>query len=285
MVHAKVSGQAAPTLRQRELGRLLAALRIEHGLTIEGAAEKLQRPPDRIRRLEAATALPTSSDLRDLRALFELDDPASSRLTELAREAEQQGWWAEYGDLGVPYIGLEEHASSITSYTMQYLPALLQTREYARAIITALVPRIEEGVLHRRVEARLRRQHVLNGGNLSRYAVLLDEAVLHRPMGGRPTMREQLDKALSVSRERNVEIRILPFERGTGVAQDSNFVILNFTGPELPPIVCVEGLAAFQVLEGKEDVDRYLEAEEDLRQSALSIEDSLQRIMQARDSY
>ena len=264
---------------------LLGSLRVERGLTVEEVAEKLTCSPNRIRQLEAAANLPTADDLRDLRTLFKLDDATADQLTELVREATQQGWWAEYQDLGVPYIGIEQDASSITSYTMPYFPALLQTQEYARAIITAIAPRIEPRILNQRVEARLRRQHVLNGKNLLRYAVLLDEAVLHRPVGGRAVMREQLDKVLTIVQKYKVDIQIVPFERGVGVTQDSNFVLLHFNEPGLSPVVYVEGLADYRLMKDKEDVDRYLEAVEHLEQSALSLGDSIQRITQARDTY
>ena len=284
-VHATVSRQTAPTLHQRELGMLLSSLRVERGLTVDEVAEKLLCPPSRIRQLEAAANLPTVGDLRDLRTLFKLDDATADQLTELARKAKQQGWWAEYEDLGLPYIGLEQHASSITSYTMSYFPALLQTEEYARAIITAIAPRIESRILEQRVEARLRRQHVLSGENLLRYSVLLDEAVLHRPVGGRAVMREQLSKVLTMIQTRTTTIQILPFERGACAAQDSNFVLLQFNEPDPSPVVYVEGLAAYHFLENKEDVDRYLEEVEHLKHSALNLGNSVQRIVRARDTY
>lgn len=284
-VHATVSRQTAPTLHQRELGMLLSSLRVERGLTVDEVAEKLLCPPSRIRQLEAAANLPTVGDLRDLRTLFKLDDATADQLTELVRKAKQQGWWAEYEDLGVPYIGLEQHASSIISYTMSYLPALLQTGDYARAIITAIAPRIEPGILEQRVEARLRRQHILNGKNLLSYVVLLDEAVLHRPMGGRAVMCEQLDKVLTMIQKQTVYIQIVPFERGAGAAQDSNFVLLQFNEPGPSSAVYIEGLAAYHFLEDKNDVDRYVEAVEHLKQSALNLGDSVQRIAQVRDSY
>lgn len=284
-MHATVGRQIAPTLHQRELGMLLSSLRLERGLTVEEVAEKLLCPPSRISQLEAAANLPTVADLRDLRALFKLDDATADRLTELTREARQQGWWVVYEDLGVPYIGLEPRASSITSYTMQYLPALLQTGDYARSIIEAIVPRIEPRILKQRVEARLRRQYVLDGKSNLRYAVLLDEAVLHRPVGGRAVMHEQLDRVLTAIQEYKLDIQIVPFEQAAVIVQDSNFVLLQFREPGPPPMVCVEGLTDSQLLEDKEEVDRYLEAIERLKQSALTTDESVQSITRARDTY
>lgn len=284
-VHPAVSRQTAPTLQQRELGMLLRSLREERGLSVEEVAERLLCPPSRIRQLEAAANLPTGTDLRDLRTLFKLDDTTADQVTELAREAAKQGWWADYQDLGVPYIGLEQHASAITSYTMQYFPALLQTGEYARAIITAIAPQMESKILEDRVEARLRRQHVLDNSNMLRYMVLLDEAVLRRPVGGRGVMYEQLDKVLTMIRSQKVHLRIVPFERGAGVAQDSNFVLLQFNEPGPLPVVYIEGLAADHFLEDRPDVNRYVEEIERLNRSALDSGDSVERIKQARDTY
>lgn len=284
-LHAAAGRQPAPTLPLQELATRLRSLRTEHGLSVEQVAEKLLWPSSRIRQLEAAANLPTSADLRDLRTLFKLDDVTTAQLTELTRKASQEAWWAGYHDLGVPYIGLESRASSITSYTMQYLPALLQSEEYARAIITAIEPQIEAKVLEERVEARLRRQNLLNGRNNLRYSVLLDEAVLLRPVGGRATMYRQLDKVLMMARAHKVDLRIVPFERGAGIAQDSNFVLLQFNEPGPFPVVYVEGLAAYHFLDNKQDVNRYLEEVERLKRSALELDDSVERIQQARDAH
>jgi transcriptional regulator with XRE-family HTH domain len=284
-VHEAVSRQIIPTLHQRELGMRLRSLRMERGLSVEEVAESLLSPPSRIRQLEAGASLPTKTDLSELRVLFKLHGATADQLTEMAREARQQGWWADYQDLRVPYIGLEQHASSITSYTMQYFPALLQTAAYARAIITAIVPQIEPKILEERVEARLRRQHVLNSPNTLRYVVLLDEAVLRRPVGGRAVIYKQLDKVLTVIRTHKVDLRIVPFEHGASLAQDSNFVVLQFNEPGPLPVVYVEGLAAYHLLDDKQDVSRYLEEIERLKQSALDLSDSVERIEQARETY
>jgi hypothetical protein len=201
------------------------------------------------------------------------------------QEARLQGWWADYQDLGLPYIGLEQHASSITSYTMQFFPALLQAEEYARAIITTIAPQIEPKILEERVEARLRRQQVLGNSNILHYTVLLDEAVLHRQTGGRATMCKQLDKVLKMTHAHKVDLRIVPFERAAGVAQDSNFVLLQFNERGLVPVVYIEGLAAYQLLEGGREVDRYLEEVERLKKAALDPGGSADLIDKIRNTY
>lgn len=284
-IETTVSKRSAPTLHQWELGTLLHSLRAERELTVEEVAETLLCSPSRIRTLEAAAALPTPQDLRDLRALFKLDDATADELIGLTEKAQQPGWWADYDDLGLPYIGLEKHAASIISYTMSYFPALLQTEGYARAIIIGIALGIEPEILEQRIEARLRRQNVLSDTNPAKYHALLDEAVLHRPVGGRAVMHEQLNKVLTMAQAGKVTVQIVPFDQGAYAAQDSNFVLLQFGEPALSPIVYVEGLAAYHFLEREEDVDRYRETVESLRQSALGPRESLRRIQQVRDTY
>lgn len=284
-VHAPAARQVAPSLHQRELGTRLRSLRMERGLSAEEVAERLLCPPSKIRQLEAATVVPTSTDLDDLRMLFKLDDSTADQLIELAREARQLDWWADYQDLNVPYIGLEQHASSITSYTMQYFPALLQTEGYARAIISAIAPHMQPKILEERIEARLRCQHVLNTPGTLRYEVLLDEAVLRRPVGGRAVICEQLTQALRMIRTHKVNLMIMPFERAASVTQDSNFVVLQFNEPGPLPIVYVEGLASYQLLENEQDVDRYLEDIERMKKLALDFSDSVELIERTRDAY
>jgi hypothetical protein len=192
------------------------------------------------------------------------------------------GWWDEYHDLNVPYIWLEPRASSITSYTTRYFPALLQTAGYARAIISAIAPHLDPEILEGRVEARLRRQGVLKSPSTLRYEVLLDEGVLRLPIGGPKVSNEQIDKVLAAIREHKVELRIVPFDN---VVQDSNFVILQFPEPGPPRSVYVEGLVDYQHFNEREDVDRYFEEVERLKKSAFDVGDSVDLLERARDAY
>ena len=205
----------------------------------------------------------------------------------LAREAREQGWWTQYEDLKLdPYIGLEQVATSITNYTMYYIPALLQTADYARAIIKAIAPKINPEIHEQRVEVRLRRQQLLDQENRPRYRVLLDEAVLHRPVGGSTVMVAQLERVLEAERQGLATVHVIPFDVGAHAAQDSNFVLLEFDEESnLSPVVFVEGLQGNQYLERKADITRYREALEHLRDSALSPRNSIQRIAELRDTY
>ena len=272
-----------PTVRQRHLAARLRALRVERGLTIEEVAERLMCSPAKISRLETASRPPNPRDVRDLCGVYELSEAEADQLVEMAREARKPNWWNRYEDLSMPYIGLEQDAASITSYTMYYVPALLQTEDYTRAIILAIAPKIDRKVLEDRIEARMLRQQILGREDPPKYRVLMDEAVLRRPVGGQAVMRAQIDKILDTANKGKVTIQIVPFEIGAHAAQDSNFILLDFD--DQASVAFVEGLAAHQYLDKKEDTERYREAVEYLRDSALSPRESIPRIMEARSLH
>lgn len=274
----------SPTVRQRELGKRLRELRNQHDLTVEDVASRLLCSATKISRLETGARRPSLRDVRDLCMLYELDEPTSAELMNLARGAREQGWWTQYEDIQLdPYIGLEAVATAITSYSMYYVPALLQTEEYARALIKGIAPQINPVIHEQRVEVRLRRQQLLEEHPRPRYRVLLDEAVLHRRVGGPEIMAVQLGKLLEAERRSIVTIQVIPFDVGAHAAQDSNFVLLEFgEGPDLSPVVFVEGLTGNQYIERKADLARYREAVEHLRDSSLSPRDSLRRVDEIR---
>lgn len=276
----------SPTVRQRELGKRLRDLRNAHGMTVEEVAGRLLCSATKISRLETGARRPSLRDVRDLCALYGLDETGSAELMNLARGAREQGWWTRYEDINLdPYIGLEAVAAAITSYSMYYIPALLQTEEYARALIKAIAPKMEAGIHEQRVEVRLRRQRLLDEDRRPRYRVLLDEAVLHRRVGGPEVMAVQLGRMLEAERQAKVAIQVIPFEFGAHAAQDSNFVLLEFEDKDLSPVVFVEGLTGNQYIERSADIARYREAVEYLRDSALSPRDSLVRVDQARKMH
>jgi hypothetical protein len=165
---------------------------------------------------------------------------------------------------------------------MYYVPALLQTEDYARTIIRAIAPKMNPEIHQQRVEVRLRRQQRLDGTDRPRYRVLLDEAVLHRLIGGPRIMAAQLDKILEAVRDTKATVQVIPFSVGAHAAADGHFVLLEFEGSELSPVVFLEGLTGNQYLGRDADVARYVEAIENLRDSALSPRDSVQRIAEIR---
>jgi len=276
-----------PTVRQRELGRRLREQRLEHGLTVEEVAEKLMCSATKISRLETGTRRPSLRDVRDLCGVYNVDGATAAELMELGKGAREQVWWTQYEDLKLdPYLGLEEVATAITSFTTFYLPALLQTEEYTREVIKKVAPKMDPDICQQRVEVRMRRQKVLEGDNRPHYRVLLDESVLCRPVGGPALMVAQIDKILQAEREGKATIQIIPFAYGVPSAQDSNFVLLEFDNTtKVSPTVFVEGLTGNHYLERKAEVDRYKEAIEYLRYSALNAHDSVKHLAEMRTRY
>lgn len=274
---------ASLTVRQRELGRRLRQLRYQHGLTVEDVAGQLLCSATKVSRLETGMRRPSLRDVRDLCALYNLDERTSTELMNLARGAREQGWWTQYVDVSFePYIGLEAEATAITCYSMHYVPGLLQTEEYARALIKAIAPRIEPEVYEQRVEVRLRRQQLLEQEDRPRYRVLLDEAVLHRRVGDAHVMYAQLSKILEAEKKDQAAVQIIPFDVGAHAAQDSNFVLLEFDEPSASPVIYVEGLTGSRYIDREADVDRYRETVKRLRDSALDQHESKHRLNELR---
>lgn len=274
----------SPTIRQRELGMRLREFRTAKGLTVEEVAKELFCSPTKISRAETGARRATLRDVRDLCQIYEVDAETSAELMELAREARQPGWWTKYDDLKItPYIGMEQAASAITSFGMYYVPALLQTEDYARAMIKGIAPKIDEDILRQRVEARMMRQKLLQAPKPPKYRALIDEAVLHRHVGGPAVMKAQLDKVLLLMREEKAAVQVIPYEVGAYGAVDSNFVYLEFAGTKLPDLVFVEGLASQLYLERPDELDRYREALDYLRDEALNPRDSAKKIEEIRD--
>jgi transcriptional regulator with XRE-family HTH domain len=281
----------SPTVRQRELGKRLRELRHRHGLTVEDVAAMLLCSSTKISRLENGTRRPSLRDIRDLSGIYGLDEAASAAFMDLARAAREQVWWTQYLDLNLdPYLGLEQDAIAITSFTTFYVPGLLQTEAYSKAVISSIAPKMDPDILRQRVEVRMRRQQRLEGEKLPRYRVLLDEAVLHRAIGGREIMAAQLAKIPEAEKQGKVTFQVIPFEHDAHVAQDSNFILFEFEQESertsnLSPVVFVEGLTGNQYLEKHVDIDRYREAIEYLRDSAMTPCDSVQRVTEMRNIY
>lgn len=274
----------SPTVRQRQLGARLQQLRTGLGLTIEEVGERLPCPAEKLDRIESGQHRPSLRDVRGLCTLYGVSEPEEAELLELARIAGEQGWWSQYGDLKLdPYIGLEQGASSITVFSMYYVPALLQTEAYARDIIRTIAPKMDLEVHEERVEARLRRQKLLEQDGRPGYHALLDEAVLRRRVGGPVVMAAQLDKILKLDRDGKVTVQVIPFAVGAHAAQDSNFVFLEFQGSS--PVVFVELLSTNLYQERASDLERYREALEYLRDQALNPRDSVALIAEAQRAY
>ncbi len=274
---------ASPTVRQRELGVRLRQLRHDLGLTVEYVAAEMLCSATKISRIETGARRPSLRDVRDLCRIYQVTDPAATaELMDLARQAREPGWWTQYGDLViVPYIGLEQDATAITSFSMYWVPPLLQTEDYARAIISGIAPKIDPKIRDERIEARLIRQQLIEQEKPPRYRVLLDEAVLHRQVGGPAVMRAQLEKIIRLAGEQKATVQVIAFDAGAHASAESNFTYLEFDDSTLPGLVFVEGLVSHLYQERPSELARYREALEYLRDAALSPRDSVNRIVEA----
>jgi transcriptional regulator with XRE-family HTH domain len=278
---------ANPTLRQRELGLRLRELRLARDLTVEEVAVQLECSATKISRLETAARRAIPRDVRDLCHIYGVADQAEiEELMDLARQARQPGWWAQYSDLGFEsYIGLEQEATVITSFSMYYVPGLLQTADYARALIQGIEQKMDTRVLADRIEVRLRRQQLLEKEDRPRYRALLDEAVLHRIVGSPAIMAAQLDKILKKQEDGLAAVQVIPFSVGAHAGSDSNFDFLEFGESSLlGPVVHVEGLTSNTYRERPAEVERYREAIEQLRDAALNVRDSMALISRFRET-
>jgi transcriptional regulator with XRE-family HTH domain len=219
-----------PTLRQRQLAMRLRELRHEQGLSIAEVAEHLLCSATKISRIETGQRRASLRDVRDLCRLYGITEPKAAELMTLAKEARQKEWWQAYDNPNLqPMLGLEAGSTAITEYEITTVPGLLQTEDYARAVIRGWLPRIDPGILEDRVKARkMRKDEVLYRSDPPRYWVLLDESVLYRHVGSRSIMHEQLNQLVEISDLPHVTIQVMPFTAGAHMGFDSPFRLLEF---------------------------------------------------------
>jgi transcriptional regulator with XRE-family HTH domain len=255
---AEVAEARSPVLRRRELGALLRALRTERGMTVEQVADSLLCSPSKVSRLETGQRGASQRDIRDLSDLYQVDPAQREHLERLARQGRGQAWWQPYGLPYETYVGLEAAATCISDYEPGVFPGLLQVPDYARAIHEAAMPKLGPAVIEQRIEVRLVRQAVLTRQEPPppQLEAIMDEAVLHRRVGGPGVMSAQLDRVIEASGLPNVTIRVLPFEAGAHPALDSTFILLEFEEESLPGVVYVEGLVGHLYPERSQDVQR-----------------------------
>ena len=278
----------APSVRSRQLAAELRRLRGEAALTGEEAAVRLGWSPAKISRVETARTVVSPADLQLLLDLYEISGQHRDRLSELGRTARQRGWWDVYADmLGPEYatlIALEADAESVSWYAAQIVPGLLQTEEYAREIIRSTLLISPPGEIERRVRVRMSRQRVLTGDAPLRLAVILDEAVLRRVVGGAEVMRAQLRHLTQAAGWPNVDLRVLPSAAGAHPAVMGEFTILRFPEVVAPDVVYLENMTSNLYVEREAEVFRYTMAFDRLNTLAMGTEDSVAFISGAADA-
>jgi len=275
----------SPTVRRRELGALLRKLRTEKGLTVEQAAEHLLISMSKLSRMETGHGVATARDIRDLCDLYGVTDEVErNRMMNLAAEGKQQGWWQSY-DLGyATYVGLETEAVAISAFQSSVVHGLLHTADYARAGHEGAMPRLSPDQIEMQIEAKLTRQRILTRDNAPSFAVILDEAALHRVVGGYRVMAEQLARILDMSALPNITVQVLPYNVGAHPAVESNFTILELPDPT-PGVVFVEGLIGSTYLARDDDLTRYQSIFRKLESIALSPQGSIDLIRKLLRDY
>jgi transcriptional regulator with XRE-family HTH domain len=263
----------SPALRRLELGALLRALRNAKGLTVEQVAERLLCSPSKVSRMETGQGA-TARDIRDLCELYGVADAAErDRLMTMAREGKRHARWQRYDLAYARYAELEEEAVAISAFQSSVVHGLLHTADYARAGHEGAMPRLDPDRIDLQIEAKLTRQRILTRDDPPRFDVVLDEAALHRMVGGRQVMADQLTKILVTANLPNVVVQVLPYERGFHPAVESNFSILELPNPA-PGVVFVEGLIGSNYLDRPGDLKRYREIFGRLQSIALNPKDT-----------
>jgi transcriptional regulator with XRE-family HTH domain len=270
----------SPTVRSKRLRRELRRLREERGLTIEQVATLAgsEWNPSTLGRWENGDRRIRPADLRSLLDVYEVQGEPRETLMTLAREARQRGWWQVYGDV-LPseyssYIGLETEALSMRTYQQQLIPGLVQTEDYARAVIRATRPDDDDAAIDRRVAVRLDRQSALADDHPMNLWAVIDESAIRRVVGGPEVMRAQLDRLAEVAERPGIQLQVLPFATGAHAAMAASFVILGFQAPD-PDVVYIDTGTSALFVEESPDVDAYRLMFDHLRASALAPGESL----------
>ncbi|MCH5675065.1 helix-turn-helix domain-containing protein [Streptomyces gilvus] len=255
------------------LGSQLRRLREARGITREAAGYSIRASESKISRMELGRVSFKTRDVEDLLTLYGItDETERTSLLSLAREANVAGWWHSYSDV-LPswfptYVGLEGAASLIRAYEVQFVHGLLQTPEYARAVVKRGMRGASESDIEKRVELRLERQKYLVSENAPDFHIVLDEAALRRPYGDRQVMRGQLQHLIDVSEQPNVRLQIMPFSFGGHAGESGAFTILSFTESDLTDVVYLEQLTSALYLDKAEDVAQYEKALKELQRDS-----------------
>lgn len=273
-------------VRRMILGNQLRRLRENAGITRADAGYRIRGSDSKMSRLELGRVGFKERDVVDLLKFYGVDDPDEhEKFLTLATLTNQPGWWRRYNDL-MPkwfedFVGLEEAASRIQAYELQFVPGLMQTEAYTRAIVSRGESSIVSREVDRRVALRMQRQKVLVGPEAPRLWAVIDESVLHRPLGGRGVLLAQIDRILELTALPHISVQIVPYAL-SGCAAEGSFTVLRFAEPELPNIAYVEHLVGALYLERADEVEVYSRAMDRLAVAAETPERSRQMLSRIR---
>jgi transcriptional regulator with XRE-family HTH domain len=259
-----VARASGPTIARWQLGQQLKALRESVRFTQQQIADVLGCSESKIYKIEAGDVGINRGDLLVMLGRYGVpeDDPRASTSLDLQKQGKQRGWWSKYGTLPINYamyVGLEGAATEVKNFELAVVPGLLQTENYARAVIAAAWPD-DEAEVSRRVELRMARQDCLTEDPPLKFWAVVDEGVVRRRTGGDAVMYEQLNHLVKVGKLPNVTIQVLPFSEGHHPGTTGSFSVLEFPDGVHSPVAYVVSQAG----------DVYLEREDDLRRVTLT---------------
>ncbi|MFC4911389.1 helix-turn-helix domain-containing protein [Actinomadura gamaensis] len=264
-----------PTVRARRLARELRTLREKRGLTLQEVADQLSMSRATVSRLETAQTRPKTDDIERFLDLYGVPSPERDALSNLASAASRRGWWTAYSDVFTgSYVAMEHEAELIRSWDPQLVHGLLQTEDYARAVITAgrMLPNPED--VERRLDARRARQALLERSDAPMVHMVVDEAVLRRPIGGPRVLADQLAHLAQLAERDRIIVQILPFTVREHAGLDGRFTILSFPDPADPDIAYVEGTMGDVYVESVAEIASHRERFQRIAEAALPPEES-----------
>lgn len=248
-------------------------------MTIDVVADRLGCSTSKVSRIETGHTTASPSDVQHILEIYGVDPVAAAELVQIAKEARQKGWWHPFSTvLTGAYVGLETAARSVRSYEQQVIPGLLQTEAYAIALIRGARLDDTDREIEQRVRVRMTRQALLTQDDPIDLRVVLDEAVLSRPVGGDAVMRDQLRHLIAAARRPNVTIQILPFAAGEHAGMDGTFAILEFEEEGDADVVFIDNATGGLFLEKAEELRKYISIFDTVRAAALPPEESYELI-------
>ncbi len=279
-----------PTVRRRRLGTELRKLRESSGYKLEEVAGQLGVAPSTLSRIETGKAPTKSAYLNQMLEMYGVSEPGQRQvLVDMAREGHRKGWWAAYDDV-LPsgfdiYVGLEAETAAVRGYEISVVHGLLQTPDYARAVLCEIFPRHTAAQIDRLVDLRMERQRRLDDDPPLELWAILDEAVIRRPVGGRAVMHAQLERLLDMGRRPGLTIQVLPFDCGAHAGHGGPFSILEFPNRADSEVAYVESVAGIIYLEKDREVRMRTDAFDRLRAAALAPAASCDLIAQAAQDF
>ena len=277
--------EPAPTLLKMLVGVQLAGMREDAGLAQDQAARSLGFSPAKLSRIEAGKGRrpPTEGDVRALLTLYEADEHEALVLLRLLRQAGEPGWWQRYDKRLMPewfdrLVGLQEAAATIRTFEIQYVPGLLQTADYTRAVVERGLPNAPASEVQRRVELRMRRAQLLFREDAPQLWAVIDESVLLRVLGDRTVMREQLDHLAEMAARPNVTLQIVPLNVTNASAPAIPVTYLRFGGLDLPDVVYLEHIRSANFLEDLDETEEYRIVLDRLADEALTPRESVEML-------